>query len=145
MRDIGYEIHHPLAGAPVMAERGGVELRAAVDVPVVLRYGKRTQLIQTGMRFNLPGDVMALVLPGSGVARRMGLMVDAEVTQVNVNGHPQWAVTAWNGGPSDELVINPGDVVARVLFLPVVNFSLSSQQAATPEPVSILNHDAPLF
>ncbi len=52
----------------------GMDLRANLDAPIVLKPGKR-QLVPTGLYIELPADCEAQIRPRSGLAMKHGITV----------------------------------------------------------------------
>lgn len=80
MLELGVEIqvlsHGEGLSLPAYATEGsaGMDLRAAVDEPVVLEPGKRA-LVPTGLRIALPAGYEAQIRPRSGLAIEQGITV----------------------------------------------------------------------
>lgn len=119
---------HPLAQLP---KRGtdlsaGFDLVACIDKPMSIRYGEKATLIPTGLAIWI-GSVgayhktMGLILPRSGLGHKQGLVLGNTVGVVDADYQNEWFVSAWNRGQQDEIIINPGDRFAQVVFVPVAH------------------------
>jgi dUTP pyrophosphatase len=102
------------------ASAAGMDLRAAVESPVVLKPGNRT-LIPTGLQMALPAGFEAQIRPRSGLAIRNGItMLNAPGT-IDADYRGEIKVIAINHG-EEEFVINHGDRIAQMVIAPVTQF-----------------------
>jgi len=84
-------------------QSAGLDLRASLDVPVVLQPGERS-LIPTGIKLALPPGMEAQVRPRSGLAYKHG------VTVLNAPG----TIDADYRGDIGVILVNHGDVAFTV-------------------------------
>lgn len=109
----------PQRGTPMSA---GYDLIAAIDHPVKICKGEAATLIPTGVAiFIADASVMGLILPRSGLGHKHGLVLGNTAGVIDGDYQNQWFVSAWNRGQQDEIVINPGDRIAQVVFVPVLH------------------------
>lgn len=109
----------PQRGTPMSA---GYDLIAAIDHPVKICKGEAATLIPTGVAiFIADAGVMGLILPRSGMGHKHGLVLGNTAGVIDGDYQNQWFVSAWNRGQQDEIVINPGDRIAQVVFVPVLH------------------------
>lgn len=95
----------------------GVDLRAAVERPVVLEPGERA-LIPTGIAVALPDGFEAQVRPRSGLALRHGIgMVNAPGT-IDADYRGEVQVILINHGQAPFTVLR-GDRIAQLIVAPV--------------------------
>lgn len=115
----------------------GYDLRAAIDEPIHLVRGGRSVLIPTGLKIHIKNpNYAALIIPRSGNGHKRGLVVGNQVGLIDSDYQGQWYVSAWarpnretweplndvdtrDGDTSRTVVINPGDKIAQVIFVPV--------------------------
>lgn len=109
----------PSRGTPMSA---GYDLIAAINNPVKIRKGEAATLIPTGVAIYIADAcVMGLILPRSGLGHKQGLVLGNTAGVIDGDYQNQWYVSAWNRGQQDEVVINPGDRIAQVVFVPVLH------------------------
>ncbi len=104
---------HETAGA------AGLDLRACIDAPLVLDPGA-CELIPAGIAIHIADpNLAALLLPRSGLGHRKGIVLGNLVGLVDSDYQGQVFISLWNR--SDQgFTITPGDRVAQIVFVPVV-------------------------
>jgi dUTP pyrophosphatase len=122
---------------PAYATAGsaGMDLRAAVDEPIVLEPGKRA-LVPTGLRIALPEGYEAQIRPRSGLAIKEGITVanapgtvdsdyrgEVQVGLVNLSDR---AYTIQRGDRIAQMVVAP---VTRVAWQPVASLDETKRGA----------------
>jgi dUTP pyrophosphatase len=119
----------------------GLDLLACLDAPLRLEPQAPAVLVSSGVAIHI-GDphVAAVVVPRSGLGHKAGLVMGNLVGIIDADYTGPLMVSCWNrSGPGSEaVVINPGDRIAQLLFLPIVRpeltvvaeFSKSSARAA---------------
>lgn len=115
---------HPLATIPMPATEmaAGYDLIAAIDAPMSIRNGEKSTLIPTGLAICIgSASVAGLLLPRSGLGHKQGLVLGNTLGLIDGDYQNQWFISAWNRGQQDEIVINPGDRIAQVIFVPVIH------------------------
>ncbi|MBW8191211.1 dUTP diphosphatase [Neiella marina] len=97
----------------------GLDLRACVDGPLVIGPGE-TKLIETGIAIHI-GDasLAATILPRSGLGHKHGIVLGNLVGLIDSDYQGPLMVSCWNRG-SEAFTIEPGDRIAQLVFLPVV-------------------------
>lgn len=97
----------------------GMDLRACLDAPLTLVPGA-TELLPTGLAIHIadPG-LAAMILPRSGLGHRHGIVLGNLVGLIDSDYQGQLMVSCWNRG-SDSFTIEPGDRIAQLVFVPVV-------------------------
>lgn len=97
----------------------GMDLRALCDAPVALAPGE-AQLLPTGLSIHI-GDaaLCAVILPRSGLGHKQGLVLGNLVGLIDADYQGPLMVSLWNRGQNPQ-VIQPGDRIAQLVFLPVV-------------------------
>ncbi|MCK7458828.1 dUTP diphosphatase [Idiomarina aminovorans] len=111
---------------PEYATQGsaGMDLRACLDRPLTIEPGQ-TQLIGTGIAMYI-GDpnYAATILPRSGLGHKHGLVLGNLVGLIDSDYQGELKVSCWNR--SDKAyTIEPGDRVAQLVILPVVQAKMS--------------------
>ena len=109
----------PKRATPMSA---GYDVVASLDIPVVIRKGDVATLIPLGFAcFMDNANVAGLILPRSGLGHKQGLVLGNTVGVVDGDYQNQWFASAWNRGQQDEIIINPGDRIAQIVFVPVIH------------------------
>jgi dUTP pyrophosphatase len=97
----------------------GVDLRACVDDAVNLEPGQ-TELIPSGLAIYIADpSLAAILLPRSGLGHKHGIVLGNLVGLIDSDYQGQVFVSCWNRG-HESFVINPGDRLAQMVFVPVV-------------------------
>ena len=101
----------------------GMDLRAALDAPLVLEPGDAA-LVPSGSALHL-GDpqLCAVVLPRSGLGHRHGIVLGNGTGLIDADYQGPLLISVWNRG-HEAFTIQPGDRIAQVMVLPVVRVSL---------------------
>ena len=110
---------------PAYATSGsaGLDLRACIDVPLVLAPG-RAELIPTGMAIHLEDpSLAAVILPRSGLGHKHGIVLGNLVGLIDSDYQGQLMVSCWNRGAAP-FTLNPGERIAQLIVVPVVQVEL---------------------
>ena len=108
-------------GLPSYATEGsaGLDLKACIDEPLVLNPGQ-TELIPTGLAIHIADATLAAVLlPRSGMGHKHGIVLGNLTGLIDSDYQGQIFVSCWNRS-SNEFTIQPGDRIAQMVFIPVV-------------------------
>ncbi len=115
---------------PAYATEGsaGLDLRACLDAALVLAPG-RAELVPTGLAIYVedPG-LAAVLLPRSGLGHKHGIVLGNLVGLIDSDYQGQLMVSAWNRG-SEAFTIQPGDRIAQLVVLPIVQVKLEVVEA----------------
>lgn len=105
------------------AGSAGLDLRAALDAPLVLAPGDAA-LVPSGLAIHLadPG-LCAVVLPRSGLGHRHGIVLGNGTGLIDADYQGPLLVSAWNRG-REAYTIQPGDRIAQLVLLPIVRARL---------------------
>lgn len=105
--------HHPL---PVYAtaQSAGMDLRANIDAPLVLRPMER-RLIPTGLHIALPEGYEAQVRPRSGLALKHGITVLNSPGTIDADYRGEIGVLLINLS-SDDFIVNDGERIAQMVI-----------------------------
>lgn len=96
----------------------GVDLRAAVTEPLVLKPGARLA-VPTGLRLALPLGFEAQIRPRSGLALRHGILVPNAPGTIDSDFRGEIQVILMNAGEA-EFKIQRGDRIAQLVVASVV-------------------------
>ena len=101
------------------AGSAGMDLRACIAAPLQLSAGQ-VELIPTGVSIFIedPG-LAAVLLPRSGLGHKIGIVLGNLVGLIDSDYQGPLMVSCWNRG-STPFTINPGDRIAQMVFVPVV-------------------------
>ncbi|HEY0973416.1 MAG TPA: dUTP diphosphatase [Solimonas sp.] len=124
-KNIQLKILNPRVGSefplPAYATDGaaGLDLRAILDAPLTLKPGDTT-LIKTGLAIYIEDpSLAAVILPRSGLGHKHGVVLGNLVGLIDSDYQGELMVSCWNRGQA-EFVINPGERIAQLVFVPVV-------------------------
>jgi dUTP pyrophosphatase len=95
----------------------GMDLRAALDAPLVLEPGTRS-LIPTGLRLEIPPGYEGQVRPRSGLALKRGLTVLNAPGTIDADYRGEVGVILVNLSREAQR-IEPGERIAQLVFAPV--------------------------
>ncbi len=113
---IGTEIPPPVRVTPGSA---GVDLRACLDQPLVLRPGY-TELISTGLAIHIEDkNLAALILPRSGLGHRHGIVLGNLVGLIDSDYQGEIMISCWNR-EHESFTIQPGERIAQLVIVPIV-------------------------
>lgn len=105
---------------PAYATAGsaGLDLRACIDAPLVIRPGE-THLVPTGLAIHIgdPGYA-AMILPRSGMGHKHGIVLGNLVGLIDSDYQGQLMVSTWNRGQG-EFTLNPMERLAQLVIVPV--------------------------
>lgn len=101
----------------------GLDLRACLDAPLVLRSGE-SRLVSSGMAIHVadPGHA-AVVLPRSGLGAKNGIVLGNLVGLIDSDYQGPLMISVWNRG-QDSFTIQPLDRIAQLVIVPVVQVEL---------------------
>lgn len=101
------------------AGSAGIDLAACLDNPVSLAPGERS-LVPTGIAIQLPSrHVGAFIFARSGLAAKAGIHLANGVGVVDSDYTGEVMCALVNGGEKP-FVINSGDRIAQMLFMPIL-------------------------
>jgi dUTP pyrophosphatase len=111
---------------PAYATEGsaGLDLRACLDEALTVDPGQ-THLIPTGLAIHIADPKLAAtILPRSGLGHKHGIVLGNLVGLIDSDYQGQLMVSVWNRG-QDTFTIEPGDRIAQLVFVPVVQAEFS--------------------
>ncbi|HET8865889.1 MAG TPA: dUTP diphosphatase [Gracilimonas sp.] len=98
----------------------GMDLRAAVETPIVIKPGER-KMIPTGLQMALPIGYEAQVRPRSGLAVKHGITMLNTPGTIDADYRGELKMIAINHG-EEEFIVNHGDRIAQMVIAPVTQF-----------------------
>lgn len=105
----------------------GLDLPACLDGPLVVPPGARIK-IPTGIAVEIPyRHIVGLVFPRSGLAAKHGISLANAVGVIDSDYKGEIIVAVLNQGER-EYVINPGERVAQLVFVPVFAATLEEAE-----------------
>jgi len=100
-----------------------VDLYACIDAPLALEPGSPAALISSGVSLHIgdPG-IAAIVVPRSGLGHRKGLVLGNLIGVIDADYLGPVMISLWNRSApgSEPIVIEPGELIAQMMFVPVV-------------------------
>lgn len=105
------------------AASAGMDLRAAVEAPLVLGSGD-TALVPSGISIHLADpQLCAVVLPRSGLGHRHGIVLGNGTGLIDADYQGPLLISVWNRS-AEAFTIQPGDRIAQLVVLPITRVSL---------------------
>ncbi|MBC3765888.1 dUTP diphosphatase [Neptunicella marina] len=102
----------------------GLDLRACLDQALTLQPGE-THLIPTGISIYIgDANLCATILPRSGLGHKHGIVLGNLVGLIDSDYQGPLMVSMWNRG-NTEFTVEPGDRIAQLVFMPVVQASFN--------------------
>jgi dUTP pyrophosphatase len=122
-------------GLPNYATGGsaGLDLKACIFEPITIMPNSKPTLIGSGLAINIKDpELAAVLLPRSGLGHKHGIVLGNLVGLIDSDYQGQVFISCWNRG-SEPYVINPGDEIAQMVFVPVaqVGFDVVGEFTAT--------------
>jgi len=100
-----------------------VDLFACLDEPLVIAPQAAAQFVPAGIAIHI-GDpnVAAIIVPRSGLGHKVGLVLGNLVGVLDADYTGPVMISVWNRSQagSAPIVIEPGDRIAQLMFVPVV-------------------------
>lgn len=106
---------------PTYATEGaaGLDLRVCIDEPLTIKP-QETVLLPTGLSIYIADPKLAaVILPRSGLGHKNGIVLGNLVGLIDSDYQGELKISCWNRG-SESFVIQPGDRIAQLVFVPVV-------------------------
>jgi dUTP pyrophosphatase len=137
MIDVELKILDPRMGKdiplPAYATAGsaGMDLRAAIDAPLILDPGQ-SELVPSGLAIHI-GDPRwcAVILPRSGLGHKRGLVLGNLVGLIDADYQGPLMISCWNRG-HEAFTMQPGDRIAQLVFMPVAQARLNVVESFDP-------------
>jgi len=119
----------------------GMDLRACLDEHLRIAPGE-THLIPTGLALHIADPKLAaVILPRSGLGHKHGIVLGNLVGLIDSDYQGQLLVSCWNRGQT-QFVIEPGDRIAQLVLVPVVqaDFEVVTEFTASPRGAGGFGH-----
>lgn len=105
------------------ASSAGLDLRAALDEPLVLVPGDAA-LVPSGLSiFVADPNLAAVILPRSGLGHRHGIVLGNGTGLIDADYQGPLLISVWNRG-REPFTIQPGDRIAQLMVLPIARVQL---------------------
>lgn len=131
-KSIQLKILDPRASSPAYATAGsaGLDLRVCIDEPLQIAP-QQTVLLPTGLSIYIAdANLAAVILPRSGLGHKHGIVLGNLVGLIDSDYQGELKISCWNRN-ADHFTINPGDRIAQLVFLPVVQVAFSVVETFT--------------
>jgi dUTP pyrophosphatase len=100
-----------------------IDLFACVDAPLAVAPQSAAQFVPAGFAIHIadPG-IAAIIVPRSGLGHKKGLVLGNLVGVLDADYTGPVLISVWNRSAlgSEPIVIEPGDRIAQLMFVPVV-------------------------
>ena len=101
----------------------GLDLRAALDAPLVLAPGDAA-LVPSGISIHIADPALcAVILPRSGLGHKHGIVLGNGTGLIDADYQGPLMISVWNRG-REAFTMQPGDRIAQLVLLPVVRATL---------------------
>lgn len=101
----------------------GLDLRAALDAPLVLAPGDAA-LVPSGISIHIADPALcAVILPRSGLGHKHGIVLGNGTGLIDADYQGPLMISVWNRG-REAFTMQPGDRIAQLMLLPVVRATL---------------------
>lgn len=109
----------------------GMDLSACIMEPLQLLPGQ-TILVPTGIAVHIADpNLAAMLLPRSSLGHKHGIVLGNLVGLIDSDYQGPLQVSCWNRG-NDIFTLHPGDRLAQMIIVPVVQVALSIVEEFTP-------------
>jgi len=110
------------------AGAAGLDLRACIDAPLLLRPGD-SALVPGGIAIHLADpELAALVLPRSGLGHKHGIVLGNLVGLIDSDYQGQIMVSVWNRS-REPYALQPLERIAQLVIVPVLQVALNVVEA----------------
>ncbi|MDF3838172.1 dUTP diphosphatase [Cupriavidus basilensis] len=100
-----------------------IDLHACLDAPLTIEAGTPAQLVPAGIAVHMGNPYMAATIaPRSGLGHKKGLVLGNSIGVIDADYQGPIMVSVWNrNAPGTEpIVIQPGERIAQMMFVPVL-------------------------
>lgn len=113
----------------------GMDISACLDESIRIKPGETT-LIPTGFAIHIEDTGLAvMLLPRSGLGHKKGIVLGNLVGLIDSDYQGQIYVSCWNRG-NESFTMHPGDRIAQMVFMPVVQATFNMVDAFDESPRS---------
>lgn len=105
------------------AMAAGIDLRACLDAPLAIEAGAPALLVASGIAIHLADpQLAAIVVPRSGLGHKKGLVLGNLMGVIDADYTGPIMISVWNRSAlgTPPIVIEPGERIAQMLFVPIV-------------------------
>ena len=109
-----------------------VDLHACLDEALVLQAGSPARLVPSGIALHMANpNLAAVILPRSGAGHKTGLVLGNLQGLIDADFTGPILISVWNRNApgTDPIVIQPGDRIAQMMFLPTVRVAFKTVTA----------------
>ena len=100
-----------------------IDLHACIDATMTLAAGSPAQLVASGIAIHLADPhLAAIVVPRSGLGHKKGLVMGNLQGVIDADYTGPVMISVWNrsAAGTEPIVIQPGERIAQMLFVPIV-------------------------
>lgn len=109
----------------------GLDLRVCLDEPLQIAP-QETVLLPTGIAIYIADPALAaVILPRSGLGHKHGIVLGNLVGLIDSDYQGELKISCWNRHQSEHFTVHPGDRIAQLVFVPVVNATLTVVESFT--------------
>jgi len=105
------------------AMAAAIDLFACVDAPLVVAPQSAAQFVPAGIAIHIgEPNIAAIIVPRSGLGHKKGLVLGNLVGVIDADYTGPVMISVWNRSEigSAPIVIEPGDRIAQLMFVPVL-------------------------
>ena len=106
----------------------GIDMYACLERPLVLEPQAPAVLVPSGIALVMGSDnIAALLLARSGLGHKKGLVLSQAVGTIDADYTAEIFMSVWLRNPpgSPSIVVEPGDRIAQLVFLPILRPSFT--------------------
>lgn len=108
----------------VTSGSAGLDLSACLDQSLVI-YPGETHLVSTGIAIYIEDvKIAGIILPRSGLGHNHGIVLGNLVGLIDSDYQGELMISLWNRGHK-KFVVNPGQRIAQLIFIPIIQVRLS--------------------
>ena len=126
--NIKYKVLNELAKVPTRGSEyaAGYDLYAATDEPMNI-LAHTTQLVKTGLAFELPDGYFGAIFARSGLASKKGLR-PANCVGVVDSDYRGEVMVALHNDTDNDVTIDAGERIAQLVLMPYVNMTFEEAE-----------------
>ena len=103
------------------SESAGYDIRACIVRPLTIFAGECIR-IPLGFHAHInDAELAGLLLPRSGLGATHGIVLGNLVGLIDADYQEEWQCAIWNRNIEGNVVINPLDKIAQIMFVPIVH------------------------
>ncbi len=104
-----------------------IDLYACLDQALSLPAMDPAHLISSGIAIHINNPhIAALIAPRSGLGHKKGLVLGNSIGVIDADYSGTVYISIWNRNSSENIIIEPGDRIAQMIFVPIVRPTLIS-------------------